>query len=75
MSVTDDHIPLLDAGLRMINVIDIDYPAHHTPRDTFDTVSRESMQIVGNVARELIRRVGSERGARAVRRALRERVG
>jgi hypothetical protein len=27
---------LLDAGLRVINVIDIDYPAHHTPRDTFD---------------------------------------
>jgi Zn-dependent M28 family amino/carboxypeptidase len=58
MSVTDDHIPLLDAGLRVINVIDIDYPAHHTPRDTFDRVSRESMQIVGNVAMELIRRVG-----------------
>jgi Zn-dependent M28 family amino/carboxypeptidase len=58
MSVTDDHIPLLDAGLRVINVIDIDYPAHHTPRDTFDKVSRESMQIVGNVAMELIRRVG-----------------
>ena len=58
MSVTDDHIPLLDVGLRVINVIDIDYPAHHTPRDTFDKVSRESMQIVGNVALELIRRVG-----------------
>jgi Zn-dependent M28 family amino/carboxypeptidase len=58
ISVTDDHLPLLDAGLRVINVIDIDYPAHHTPRDTFDKVSRESMQIVGNVALELIRRVG-----------------
>jgi Zn-dependent M28 family amino/carboxypeptidase len=58
MSVTDDHLPLLDAGLRVINVIDIDYPPHHTPRDTFDKVSRESMEIVGNVALELIRRVG-----------------
>lgn len=58
ISITDDHIPLLDAGLRVINVIDIDYPAHHTPRDTFDKVSEQSMQIVGNVALELIRRVG-----------------
>ena len=58
ISVTDDHLPLLDVGLRVINVIDIDYPAHHTPRDTFDKVSRESMQIVGNVAMALIRRVG-----------------
>ena len=58
ISITDDHLPLLDAGLRVIDVIDIDYPAHHTPRDTFDKVSRESMQIVGNVAVELIRRVG-----------------
>ena len=58
ISVTDDHLPLLEAGLRVINVIDIDYPAHHTPRDTFDKVSRESMQIVGDVALALIRRVG-----------------
>ena len=58
ISITDDHIPLLDAGLRVINVIDIDYPAHHTSRDTFDKVSQESMQIVGNLAMEIIRRVG-----------------
>ncbi|HUF29150.1 MAG TPA: M28 family peptidase [Gemmatimonadaceae bacterium] len=56
-SVTDDHLPLLDAGLRVINVIDIDYPSHHTPQDTFDKVSQESMQIVGDVAMALIRGV------------------
>lgn len=58
ISITDDHIPLLDAGLRVINVIDIDYPAHHTPRDTYDKVSQESMQTVGNVAIALIRDLG-----------------
>lgn len=57
MSITDDHLPLLDAGLRVINVIDIDYPPHHTPQDTFDKVSQESMQIVGDVAMALIRGV------------------
>lgn len=58
MSITDDHIPLLDAGLRVIDVIDIDYPPHHTPRDTFDKVSKQSMQIVGEVALALIRGMG-----------------
>ena len=31
--ITDDHVPLLKAGLRVIDVIDYDYPAHHTPQD------------------------------------------
>jgi Zn-dependent M28 family amino/carboxypeptidase len=56
-AITDDHIPLLDAGLRVINVIDINFPSHHTPRDTYDKVSPESMQIVGNVAVAVIRGV------------------
>jgi hypothetical protein len=38
-SITDDHVPLLQKGLRVIDVIDLEYPAHHTPRDTIDQVS------------------------------------
>lgn len=53
--VTDDHLPLLDAGIRTINVIDFTYPPHHTPEDTFDKVSAESLEIVGNVAMALVR--------------------
>jgi glutaminyl-peptide cyclotransferase len=53
-AITDDHIPLLDAGLHVIDVIDIDYPPHHTPQDTFDKVSQQSLQIAGDVATELI---------------------
>ncbi len=52
--ITDDHIPLLDAGLRVIDVIDIDYPWHHTPQDTFDKISAQSLQIVGDVATKLV---------------------
>ncbi|MEO6211131.1 MAG: M28 family peptidase [Gemmatimonadaceae bacterium] len=48
--VTDDHIPLLDAGIHTIDVIDFNYPAHHTPDDTFDKISAQSLQIVGDVA-------------------------
>ncbi len=52
--LTDDHIPLLDAGIHTIDVIDFDYPPHHTPDDTFDKVSAHSLQVVGDVAMGLL---------------------
>lgn len=54
-AIRDDHIPLQAAGLKAIDVLDIDFPYHHTLQDTADKVSVESMQIVGNVAMSLIR--------------------
>ena len=54
--LTDDHIELQKAGVRAIDVVDFDYPAHHTPFDTIDKVSGESLQIVGDVAVALVRR-------------------
>ena len=64
--VTDDHIPLLEKGLRVIDVIDLDYgplgatggadPSyHHTLQDTIDKISVKSLQIVGDVALSLLR--------------------
>jgi glutaminyl-peptide cyclotransferase len=53
-AVTDDHIPLLDAGIHAIDVIDFDYPYHHTPDDTFDKLSAHSLQVVGDVALSLL---------------------
>jgi len=53
--VTDDHIPLLKIGLRVINVIDLDYPYHHRPTDTMDKISARSLSIVGEVAEALLR--------------------
>jgi Peptidase family M28 len=64
--ITDDHIPLIKAGLRVIDVIDIDYGQrdasgvvttsyHHTMGDTIDHVSAKSMKIVGDVAVALLR--------------------
>ena len=58
--ITDDHYPLLKAGLRVIDVIDIDYgpPApngyHHTLQDTIDKISAQSLQVVGDVALALL---------------------
>lgn len=63
--VTDDHIPLLAKGLRVIDVIDLDYGPlgpdgqaspnyHHTLQDTIDKISSKSLQIVGDVALGLL---------------------
>jgi glutaminyl-peptide cyclotransferase len=59
--ITDDHIPLLKAGLRVIDVIDINYRSpeqqtyHHTTMDTMDKLSLKSLQTVGDVALTLLR--------------------
>jgi len=57
--ITDDHIPLLDAGIRAIDVIDLDYGPnnsyHHTVEDTLDKLSAKSLQVVGEVALALVR--------------------
>ena len=52
--VTDDHVPLLDAGIHAIDVIDFDYPWHHTPDDTIDKISAHSLLVVGDVATSLV---------------------
>jgi hypothetical protein len=54
--ITDDHVPLIDAGIRAIDVIDFTYPPWHTKDDTIDKVSAESLGAVGNVAVGVIRR-------------------
>ncbi len=54
-TVTDDHIPLLEVGVRAIDVIDLDYTYWHTTEDTLDKVSARSLQIVGEVAVALVR--------------------
>jgi glutaminyl-peptide cyclotransferase len=54
-AITDDHVPLLKAGLRVIDVIDYEYPYHHRPSDTIDKISAKSLSIVGDVAEALLR--------------------
>ncbi len=54
--ITDDHIPLIDAGLKVIDIIDITYPYWHTTQDTPDKESAQSLEAVGNTAVALIRR-------------------
>ena len=49
-SILDDHVPLNEIGIPVIDVIDFDYPPWHTPDDSMDKLSAESMRIVGAVA-------------------------
>ena len=66
--ITDDHLPLLQQGFRVIDIIDLDYcedggtgcvdddNMHHTHRDTIERLSAKSLQIVGDVAFTLVTR-------------------
>ena len=54
-AITDDHIPLQQAGIRAIDVIGWPYDHHHTTDDTLDKVSGRSLAIVGTVALALVR--------------------
>ena len=43
----DDHIPFLEEGIPVVEIIDFDYPFWHTAADTPDKISPESLQAVG----------------------------
>jgi len=48
-SMSDDHTPFLQRGIRAVDIIDFDYPYWHTTQDTADKVSAESLERVGRV--------------------------
>jgi len=52
--VLDDHIPLNEAGIKTIDLIDFEYPYWHTTADTPDKCSPESLEAVGNVLLHLL---------------------
>jgi glutaminyl-peptide cyclotransferase len=54
-AITDDHVPLINAGIRAIDVIGWGDPNWHTPDDTPDKISRDILGAAGNVAIGLIR--------------------
>lgn len=55
--ILDDHVPFLERGVPAINLIDFQFGSEpgrndywHTPEDTLDKLSAESLGIVGRVA-------------------------
>ncbi|MCA9738252.1 MAG: M28 family peptidase [Gemmatimonadota bacterium] len=60
--ITDDHLPLLEKGIRAIDVIDFDYGPRnswwHTPQDDLSHVSAATLGMVGEVVAEWVYRGG-----------------
>jgi glutaminyl-peptide cyclotransferase len=58
-AIDDDHKPFADAGVEVLDVIDLDYGPEnsywHTAHDTLDKLSAHSLQVVGDVVFELVR--------------------
>ncbi len=55
--IDDDHMPFAKAGVPALDIIDFDYPAWHKDEDTLDKISGQSMEVVGTVVIEAIRRL------------------
>jgi glutaminyl-peptide cyclotransferase len=60
-AIEDDHIPFVRAGVAALDLIDFSYGADHswwhTAEDTMDKLSARSLQVVGDVLLESIRRL------------------
>ena len=66
-NILDDHVPLIEPGIPSINLIDFQFGSRpgkndywHTPEDTLDKVSPDSLEIVGRVVIEMLNRIMAE---------------
>ena len=61
--IEDDHVPLIERGIKMYDFIDFNYPDYpgtgttywHTTQDTEDKCSRRSLEAVGRTLERLVR--------------------
>ena len=64
----DDHKPFLSVGIDAVDVIQLnDYPHWHTPEDTIDKVSAQSMKIVGDTILASLPRIAAHEKPRTRR--------
>lgn len=60
-AIVDDHIPFVQRGVNAVDLIDFDYGPNnsywHTEKDTMDKLSADSLQIVGNVVIETLKKL------------------
>lgn len=54
-SIIDDHLPLNEAGVATVDIIDFDYPYWHTVGDMADKCSAASLGAVGRVVLRAVR--------------------
>jgi Zn-dependent M28 family amino/carboxypeptidase len=53
-TITDDHLPLQEAGFKAIDLIDFDYGPWHTLDDTPEHCSPASLKIIGDVLAKVV---------------------
>ncbi|MCI0419477.1 MAG: M28 family peptidase [Acidobacteria bacterium] len=60
--MVDDHLPFIRAGIPAVDLIDYDYGFNnslwHTPNDTLDKVSAQSLKVVGDIVVRVIEKLG-----------------
>ncbi len=62
-SIIDDHIPFLRRGIPSVDLIDFDFPYHHTLNDDINAVSGDSLFVVYDVTFQWIMRYfGNSKG-------------
>ena len=72
-SVQDDHVPFLSRSVPAVDIIDLEIPYWHTPQDTLDKLSPNSLAVVGHVLIALVPQLEQKfaRPTAATRSALR----
>ena len=53
-AIMDDHVPLIEVGIPMVNIIDFTYPYWHTLEDTVDKCSPKSLEVVATLVISII---------------------
>ncbi len=60
----DDHVPFIQKGVKALDLIDFDYGPDnaywHTPQDTMDKLSAQSLQVVGTVVQAVIKELEAQ---------------
>ena len=68
-AISDDHLPFKQRGVPVLDMIDIDYGPHtaqqpdgwhHTPQDTLDKLSAQSLQTSSDIFLEMIRLISEK---------------
>lgn len=54
LAISDDHLPLIEAGVKFVDIIDFNYGSWHTLDDMVDKCSAESLKIVGDVIAHVV---------------------
>jgi glutaminyl-peptide cyclotransferase len=60
--MVDDHVPFVRAGIAAVDLIDYEYGFNnsywHTPNDTLDKISPQSLKIVGDIVVRTLENLG-----------------